>query len=153
MRTMFAKTCPTVLLNWFLLIANANCKVNSAFPVLRYGRQYPRDLSNFGTPAAAAAAGELIAWSRILDDEEALCIVNGHGTENRGGDVTVDAALNGASGATMRVIANSAQAVAGTSYAGTHPVGQRVDVHVKDGRRYVEIREVAPSEVLILINR
>ena len=22
----------------------------------------------------------LIAWSRILDDEEALCIVNGHGT-------------------------------------------------------------------------
>ncbi len=38
--------------------------------------------------------GELIAWSRILDDEEALCIVNGHGTARRGGDVLVDARLN-----------------------------------------------------------
>jgi hypothetical protein len=25
--------------------------------------------------------GELIAWSRILDDEETLCIVNGHGAQ------------------------------------------------------------------------
>ena len=32
----------------------------------------------------ADLGGELIAWSRILDDEEALCIVNGHGAEYRG---------------------------------------------------------------------
>jgi hypothetical protein len=95
----------------------------------------------------------LIAWSRMLDDEEALCIVNGHGTQSRGGDVTVDATLNGANAASMQVIANSAQSVVGVGYLGTHPVGQRIDVQVREGRHYVAIRDVAPSEVLILINR
>ena len=112
-----------------------------------------RDISNFGGPFAPAEAGELIAWSRMLDDEEALCIVNGHGTESRGGDVTVDATLNGAGAMSMRVIANSAQVIAGANYAGTHPVGELVEVQVKDGGHYVAIRNVAPSEVLVLINR
>jgi hypothetical protein len=34
--------------------------------------------------------GEIIAWSRILDDEKILCIVNSNGTDKRGGDVIVD---------------------------------------------------------------
>ena len=44
-------------------------KVRKNFPVLRYGRQYQRPISNFGLPFALPPAGELIAWSRILDDE------------------------------------------------------------------------------------
>jgi hypothetical protein len=40
-------------------------------------------MSIFGFPFALPSAGELIAWSRILDDEEALCILNGHGNEAR----------------------------------------------------------------------
>lgn len=48
------------------------------FPSLRYGRQYQRPISNFGADFALPLAGELIAWSHILDDEEALCVVNGH---------------------------------------------------------------------------
>jgi hypothetical protein len=68
--------------------------VRSSYPSLRYGRQYQRGISNFASPFALPNAGELIAWSRILDDEEVLCIVNGHGTALRGGDVLIDPDLN-----------------------------------------------------------
>jgi len=86
-------------------------KARREFPVLRYGRQYLRDISNFNAPFAASEAGEIIAWSRILDDEEGLCIVNGNGTVVRGGDVVVAAKLNEQLSA-FQVIANSAQAAA-----------------------------------------
>jgi glycosidase len=125
--------------------------VRSRFPVLRYGRQYPRPISNFGSPFAPAAAGELITWSRVLDDEEALCVVNGHGTAARGADVLVDAAFN--VGGLFEVVANSAQAAAGAGYAGPHPVGQQLPVRVRDGTALVEIRDLPPSEVLVLSNR
>ena len=62
--------------------------------MLRHGRQYLRPTLLFGGPFALPGAGELVAWSRILDDEEALCVVNSHGTAARGGDVLVDAELN-----------------------------------------------------------
>src|SRR5215813_12331458 len=48
----------------------------------------------FWSSVLFASSGELIAWSRILDDEEALCIINGHGSESRGADILVDANLN-----------------------------------------------------------
>jgi glycosidase len=123
------------------------------FPVLRYGREYLRDIANFGAPFGPAGAGEIIAWSRLLDDEEALCIVNGNGTANRGGDVTVDAALNGTPNTVMQVVANSAHTAAGMGYTGAHPIGQQLPVKIKDGRAYIEIRDVPPSEVLVLTNR
>ena len=105
--------------------------VRARFPVLRVGRQYQRQISNFGAPFAMAPAGELITWSRILDDEEALCVVNGHGTARRGGDVVVDARLNAAGGA-FEVVVSSEEAggVAGAGAprrrpaAGTPPPGR-----------------------------
>ena len=137
-----------------------------AYPVLRYGRQYQRPVSNFGNPFALPVAGELIAWSRVLDDEEALCVVNGNGGANRGGDVAVDANLNaadapgqpwGAGGVpVLQVVANTAQAAAiaaGVAYAGVHPVGQKLPVKIRDGAAYVEIRELPAAEVLVLVNR
>jgi len=36
----------------------------------------------------------LCCWSRILVDEEALCVVNPNGLATRGADVLVDAQLN-----------------------------------------------------------
>jgi glycosidase len=135
--------------------------VRQQYPVLRYGRQYQREISNFEKPFALPAAGELIAWSRLLDDEEALCIVNGHGNESRGADVIVDSSLNTPGGSPrpaggagfFLVVANSAQAAAGSGYSGTHPVGQQVQVRMKQGATCVEIRGIGPSEVLVLINR
>jgi len=132
------------------------------YPVLRHGRQYQRQISNFGAPFALAPGGELVAWSRVLDEEEALCVVNVHGTDARGGDVLVDPALNsptaagnpwGGAAPFFVVVANSAQSAAGAGYSGSHAVGTHVPVHWRSGTAYVEIRDVQPSEALVLINR
>ena len=121
-------------------------------PVLRYGRQYPRPIAFLGRPFAIYGPGEIVAWSRILDDEEAVCILNAHGTEARGADVLIDASLN-APGSSMTVILNTAQAVNGPGYAGPHPVGSSAPVRRgTDGTAYIEIRNVGPSEVLALTN-
>jgi glycosidase len=121
-------------------------------PVLRYGRQYPRQISNFAAPFDFAPAGELIAWSRILDDEEALCVVNGHGTATRGGQVVVDRDLNRGQNASFVVLANTAQP-SSAPFPGTHPVGQHLPVQFRDGTAFVQIQGLPPSEVLILANR
>jgi hypothetical protein len=131
-------------------------KVRREFPVLRYGRQYLRDISKFNAPFAASEAKEIIAWSRILDEEEGLCIVNGNGVTAGSGDVVVAAELNGAPGTKFQVVANSAQAAfsaVGEAYTGTHPVGSAEYVRFRDNTAFVEIRDLPPSEVLVLTNR
>jgi hypothetical protein len=115
-----------------------------------------RQISNFNGLFLDSFAGEIIAWARILDDEEMLCVVNGHGKEHRGGDVVVDADLNGGYQPSLKVILNSAELAAkaqGLNYTGTHPVGEKVPVKSKDQKAYVEIRELPSSEVLVLTNR
>ena len=123
-----------------------------AFPVLRYGRQYLRQISNPDALFVFPPAGKLIAWSRVLDDEEALCVVNGHGTAIGGGQVVVDASLNRGAHATFEVVANSAKA-ASPSAPGPHPVGQRLPVQFSGDTAFVQIEPLAPSEVLVLVNR
>jgi hypothetical protein len=135
----------------YVRIAALNA-VRDRFPVLRSGRQYQRPTSNFQASFGLPGAGEIIAWSRILDDEEALCVVNGHGRERRGGDVLVDARLNSDAGATFEVVVNTEQA--GTpGFAGSHPVGQKLPVKIRNGSAFVEIRNLGPSEVIVLVNR
>ena len=150
----------------FVRIA-ALTRVRSRFPILRYGRLYPRPISVFAGGFSASAAGELIAWSRVLDEEEGLCVVNGHGTQARGADVLVDAALNGTGasgrpfgpgGPIFQVIANTAEAAHEAApgvgpYTGPHPVGERLPVQVRNGAAFVSIRNLPPSEVLVLVNR
>ncbi len=123
-----------------------------SYPTLRYGRQYLRPLRNFGAPFALPAAGELIAWSRILDEEEILCVVNGHGNEPRGADVLVDWNLNSAPSSCFTVIANSAQIAQGSLYRGAHALGSTVSVKFDDCA-FLEIRGLDPSEALVLTNK
>lgn len=123
------------------------------FPVLRYGRQYQRQISFLGRPFDRDyGPGEIVAWSRILNDEEALCILNSHGTQNRGADIVVDADLNRQNN-TMQVILNTAQTANPAERAGSHPMGTTVPVNrLPDGTAFVSIRNVSPSEVLVLTN-
>lgn len=131
----------------------AQVALRQAYPVLRHGRQYLRPISLFGWPFEIHGPGELVAWSRILDDEEALCILNVHGNAERGADVLVDAALN-LPGSAMTVILNTAQVANPSGYSGSHPAGSTLPVQTgPDGKRYVEIRAVPPSELLVLTNR
>jgi glycosidase len=122
-------------------------------PVLRYGRQYQRPIAFLGRPFGMHGPGELVAWSRILDDEEALCVVNVHGSEARGADVVVDASLN-PPGSALTIVLNTAEAAISGPYAGAHPTGTTLQVkRASDGTAYVEVRDVGPSETLVLTNR
>ena len=130
----------------YLRIA-ALARIRRSYPVLRCGRQYLRSTSVMGAPFAESGPGELIGWSRILDDEEALCILNTNPRERRGADIQVDASLSGAR--TMRVIFNSAEA-GDEGYSGAYRVGEEVEVR---GGAFVSIRDVGASEVIVLSNR
>jgi glycosidase len=127
--------------------------IRNDYSVLRYGRQYLRDITNYNGDFKPSEAGDIISWSRILDEDEALCVVNSNGSYNRGGDVIVDATLNCANNATFQVIANSAQTSAGAAYQGTHPVGSKLLVKQRGNTLFVEIRDISPSEVLVLCNK
>jgi len=136
----------------FVRIA-ALAAARQAFPVLRYGRQYLRPISFLGRGFQLHGPGEIVGWSRILDDEEALCVLNAHGLEPRGARVVVDADLN-LRGSRLRVAANTAQAAAPAGFAGPHPLGSDLEVQrADDGTAYVEVRPLPPSEVLVLTNR
>lgn len=130
----------------------AMASLRQQFPVLRHGRQYLRPTSFLGNPFAIYGPGEILAWSRILDDEEAVCIVNTHGLAERGADVLVDASLN-PPGAAMTVVLNTAQAAGPAGYTAVQPIGTTLPVKTApDGKRYVEVRHLPPSEVLVLSN-
>lgn len=127
----------------------------AAHAVLRIGRQYQRQMRLPGTGFVLPQAGELVAWSRLLDTEEALLAVNPNGLAARGGDVVVSAELF-ASGDEFVVVANTAEAAAGSAaYQGSHPVGSRLSVR---GRThpgepaYIEIRDVQPAETVVLLS-
>jgi glycosidase len=122
------------------------------FPVLRYGRQYLRPFSFLGLPFDFYGPGEIVAWSRILDDEEAVCVLNAHGAEPRGADILVDASLN-PPGASLTVVLNSLQAAKPQGFTGANPVGGKLPVRRNSsGAAYVEIRGVQPSETVVLSN-
>ena len=126
--------------------------VRAQFPVLRKGRQYPRPVSLFNGPFVQRGAGEIVAWSRVLSDDEALVVVNGHGNSARGGDVVVDAALNPL-GSHFTVVANSAQSIQENAAGIMQAVGTSWPVRVgPDGTAFVEIRNLPPSGVLVLSN-
>ncbi len=140
--------------------------LRQAYPALRHGRQYLRQISlperqlpgfdfyGFGWMGQGGMLdGQIVAWSRILDDEEVLCVFNSHGKEPRSANVLVDASLN-PPGTFLSLVLNTAQEIAKPRrYAGTHPVGSKSEVQrAPEGIAYVEIKDLAPSEVLVLAN-
>jgi len=141
----------------------AMAALRRTFPALRHGRQYLRQmallekgLSSFDFYGAGYQAGgetldgQIVAWSRILDDEEMLCVLNSHGSEARSADVLVDGSLN-APGGSMTVVLNSAQeTVKPKRYSGAYRIGSKLPVKREGEAAYVQIRNLAPSEVLVL---
>ncbi|MHC4556950.1 MAG: alpha-amylase family glycosyl hydrolase [Planctomycetota bacterium] len=131
----------------------AAAAIRKKYPALRCGRQYLRCISFMGKPFDVYGSGEIIAWSRILDDEELLCVLNANGTEQRGADVIVDASLNSDSGSSMTVVLNTAEVVDTQEFIGSHPVGSALCVNrTADGRAFVRIQNVPPAEVILLAN-
>jgi len=76
--------------------------VRRKYVTLRRGRQYLRDISgdgiNFGPPSYMGGSNRLmsiIAWSRIMDEEEIVLAINTDVTRELSAWVTVDNGLNG----------------------------------------------------------
>jgi glycosidase len=132
----------------------ALCALRAVHPVLRVGRQYPRQLRLPHTGFVFPPAGELVAWSRILDTQEAVVLVNPNGIASRGGDVVVAAEFS-PPGTEYVVIANTAEAGARRgAFTGTHHVGERLTVRglaAPGEPAFVEIRDVPPAEVVVLL--
>lgn len=129
------------------------CRVRRSHTVLRLGRQYARQTRVLSPDFYFPASGELVAWSRLLHSEEAVCVINPNGTASRGGDVVVSAEIS-LPGTEFIVVANTAQSAGGAAYQGSHPVGSRLQVkgRSRSGEpAYIEIRDVAPAEVLVLV--
>jgi len=134
----------------YLRIAELNV-VRKRYRSLRFGRQYLRPTAFLNRGFGVHGPGEIVAWSRILDDEEAVCVLNTHGTDQRGADVLVDADLN-PPGTSLTVVLNTVQTAQGVA-PGFHPVGSTLPVKRKaDGTAFVEIRNTPCSEVLVLLN-
>lgn len=131
----------------------AAAAVRQKYPALRCGRQYLRCISFLDKPFDVYGPGEIVAWSRILDDEELLCVLNPNGTEQRGADIVVDTSLNAGGAGAMTVVLNTAQVAEPRGFAHCHPVGSTIPVNTTaDGRAFVRIRNVPPAEILVLAN-
>jgi hypothetical protein len=121
------------------------------YRVLRAGRMYVRPTA---APGGAfrpdARPGELLAWSRLLDGVEALCVVNSHGRKPRGAEVVVDQRLS-PPGSWLSVVLNTAAA---GGAPGPLAPGERVPVQQRPGGpAFVALPDVGPSEVVVLVNR
>jgi glycosidase len=122
-------------------------RVRQRHPVLRSGDFRPREVALHGGPFRLDhKGGELAAWSRLLGGVEALCIINTHGRQARSADVAVDSLLS-PPGSCLTV-------VAGTAPAGPNPVGERLPVQQRPGGpAFVSLRDMPPSEVVVLLNQ
>jgi hypothetical protein len=122
------------------------------FPALRFGRQYLRPVSFLDKPFDIYSGGEIIAWSRILNDEEIVIVFNPHGSQIRGADILVDASLN-PDGGSMTIVANTEEAGI-DDYTEANKTGslKRIQKNVA-GIHYIEIRSVGPSELIVLVNK
>ena len=131
----------------------ALCTVRALHPVLRVGRQYQRAIRTFGD-FALPAAGELVAWSRILDTDEAVVVANPNGEAARGGAVVVAGELSRVGDEFMVAVNTAEVGVAPGTFTGPHPAGSRLTVR---GRRFagepafVSVDPLPPAEVLILV--
>lgn len=152
----YGKHCFDTMSPAYVRIA-ALCQTRSKNPVLRSGRQFARQIRLPGTGFDNfPAAGELVAWSRIMDSREAVCIVNPNGQDFRGGDIVVSAELL-TPGTGFQVIANTAETAAtsrGQAFAGSHSIGSTVpiiDLTSSGGPAFIQIRDIPPAEVLLLV--
>jgi glycosidase len=121
-----------------------------AWRPLRRGRQYRRATSIGGDDFRFQDQGELLAWSRILNDVEVLVAVNTNGVAGRGSRIELDSRLRPA-GSTLRVVCDTSR----IGYAGADARGGGRILPVQsmgeDGRVFVDVGALAPAEVMVLV--
>jgi hypothetical protein len=112
---------------------------------LRRGQLYPRETSYLDYPFSIPGRGELVAWSQLLFNTEVLMVLNTHGFESRGAEVTVDAGLH-PEGSALTYLYKSDWSDAELRRP---PQGQTVVVRHRHGRATVRV-DLPPSGMAIL---
>ncbi len=117
---------------------------------LRRGRQYRRATSIGDDDFRLQGPGELLAWSRILNDVEVLVAVNTNGIAGRGARIELDPRLRPA-GSSLRVLCDTSRL--GDPTADAQGGGQvlRVQSMGQGGRVFVHVGVLAPAEVMIMM--
>jgi glycosidase len=108
-------------------------QVRASQPVLRYGRQYFRPLSgdgsNFGLSTYSSG---ILAFSRILNDQEIVFVANLNRQAAFSGEVIIDINLH-TSAAGMKPLFSNLRPVAGLANAVFNKPGGSVTIHEVDG--------------------
>ncbi len=122
-------------------------RVRADYLPLRRGRQYQRQIAFLDNGFGFYSSGEIIAWSRIYDDQEILVVVNPHGTEPRGARIVVDHRLSCAG---MKVILNTDPSARPEMKAGA-----LINVNQVDNVSCISVESwlLGPSEVMVLGNK
>jgi len=103
-------------------------------PALRYGRQYFRPLSGDGIHFGLSTfRNGVLAFSRILNDQEVLVVANTDAGETWRGDVIVDYALNPAKTPYKLLYSNKAGRSASSRPRVVERAGANVEIHEADG--------------------
>jgi glycosidase len=123
------------------------------YAALRSGK-FEVALVGFGGVFHYSGVGEIVAWSRSVGrrGEGVLCIVNLSGTNPGNFDIAINPNIY-PPGSPLTVVANTMHAAQGKAYKGTYPLYSLVEVKSGSGGPYVEIRDLGPSEVLILAGK
>jgi glycosidase len=117
-------------------------EIRKKYSPIRQGRQYLRQISIFDSPFVYYnQGGEITAWSRILDDQEILCVFNFHGNEERGARILVDSNINMVGGK-LKLIFKSQN----------NWRKNEIEVEESYGNHYVELLNLPPSAVLLFTN-
>jgi glycosidase len=132
-------------------------RIRSQQPALRYGRQYFRQVSGNGTEFGISAfpAG-VLAFSRILNDQEVVVVAATSTTQGFRGEVIVDRQLN-PPGTAYRVLYSNKEGAGGSKAPGsvTDKSAGSVTIHEIDGSvtsgpaRTLPV-DLEPTEVQIL---
>jgi len=122
-------------------------KLRKEYLPLRRGRQYQRPTAFLNNNFGYYSSGEIIAWSRIFDDQEILVVMNPHGTEARGARIVVDHRLSSSG---MKIILNTDPSA---------PPGMQVGSFISVNREgdisciSIESWLLGASEVMIMANK
>lgn len=122
----------------------------SAVTALRRGRQYRRATAIAGEDFRFQPAGELLAWSRILNDVEAIIAVNTNAVAGRGSRIELDARLRPA-GSTVRVKCDTSRLTDPSADALGGGRTLAVQAMSDPNRVFVEVGVLPPAEVVVLV--
>jgi hypothetical protein len=107
--------------------------VRGSAATLRYGRQYFRPLSGDGVNFGLSAfVGGIVAFSRILNDQEVLIVANLNLQQGFTGEVIIDQTINSPTTA-LKPLFSNVRAVAGLTNSVFSKPGGSVTIHEVDG--------------------